>query len=87
MYLNTVLTKVFAIVFVFGKVIVFVFVFKYYAMYLDPSLVVTAFTYGKHVGWWCAPHIILLYVQYFNTVVASLNIAIITLYQFNIVQA
>ena len=38
LYLNTVLTKVFAIVFVFGKFIVFVFVFKYYAMYLDPSL-------------------------------------------------
>ena len=41
LYLNTVLTKVFAIVFVFGKFIVFVFVFKYYAMYLDPSLVAT----------------------------------------------
>ena len=40
LYLNTVLTKVFAIVFVFGKFIVFVFVFKYYAMYLDPSLIV-----------------------------------------------
>ena len=40
MYLNTVLTKVFTIVFVFGKFIIFVFVFKYYAMYLDPSLVV-----------------------------------------------
>ena len=39
MYLNTVLTKVFAIVFVFGEFIVFVFVFKYYAMYLDPSLI------------------------------------------------
>ena len=38
LYLNTVLTKVFAIVFVFGKFIVFAFVFKYYAMYLDPSL-------------------------------------------------
>ena len=38
LYLNTVLTKVFAIVFVFGKFLVFVFVFKYYAMYLDPSL-------------------------------------------------
>ena len=38
LYLNTVLTKVFAIVFVFGKFIAFVFVFKYYAMYLDPSL-------------------------------------------------
>ena len=38
LYLNTVLNKVFAIVFVFGKFIVFVFVFKYYAMYLDPSL-------------------------------------------------
>ena len=36
MYLNTVLTKVFA--FVFGKFIVFVFVLKYYAMYLDPRL-------------------------------------------------
>ena len=41
LYLNTVLTKVFAIVFVFRKFIVFVFVFKYYAMYLDPSLVTT----------------------------------------------
>ena len=40
LYLNTVLTKVFATVFVFGKFVVFVFVFKYYAMYLDPSLVV-----------------------------------------------
>ena len=30
LYLNTVLTKVFAIVFVFGKFTVFVFVFKYY---------------------------------------------------------
>ena len=39
LYLNTVLTKVFATVFVFEKFIVFVFVFKYYAMYLDPSLV------------------------------------------------
>ena len=38
LYLNTVLTKVFAIVFVFEKFIVFIFVFKYYAMYLDPSL-------------------------------------------------
>ena len=38
MYLNTVLTKVFAIVFVFGKFMVFAFVFKYCAMYLDPSL-------------------------------------------------
>ena len=51
------------------------------------TTVVTAVTYGKHVGWWCAPHIILLYVEYFNAVVASLFIAIITLYQFNIVQA
>ena len=39
MYLNTVLTKVFAIVFVLGKFIVVVFVFKYYAMYLDSSMV------------------------------------------------
>ena len=41
MYLNTVLTEVFAIVFVFGNFIVFVFVsiFKYYAMYLDPRLI------------------------------------------------
>ena len=38
LYLNTVPTKVFAIVFVFGKFVVFVFAFKYYAMYLDPSL-------------------------------------------------
>ena len=36
LYLNTVLTKVFVIAFVFEKFIVFVF--KYYAMYLDPSL-------------------------------------------------
>jgi len=34
---DTVLTKVFAIVFVYGKFIVFVFVFKYYAMHLDKS--------------------------------------------------
>ena len=40
LYLNTVLTKVFTIVFVFGKFIIFILVFKYYAMYLDPSLVV-----------------------------------------------
>ena len=33
-----VLTKVFATVFVFGKFIVFVFVFKYYAVYLDQIL-------------------------------------------------
>ena len=39
--LNTVLTKVFTIVFVFVKFIVFVFVFKYYTMYLDPSLIST----------------------------------------------
>ena len=38
LYLNTILTKVFTIVFVYGKFIVFVFVFKYYAMYLDPSV-------------------------------------------------
>ena len=37
LYLNTVLAKIFAIVFVFGKFIVFAF--KYYAMYLDPKLV------------------------------------------------
>ena len=48
LYLNTVLTKVFAIVFVFGKFIVFVFVFKYYAMYLDPSLVYT-YAFDGHV--------------------------------------
>ena len=41
MYLNTVVIKVFAIVFVFEKFVVFVFVFKYYAMYLDPSLDLT----------------------------------------------
>ena len=41
LYLNTVQTKVFAIVFVFGKFIAFVFVFKYYAMYLDPNLFVS----------------------------------------------
>ena len=43
MYLNTstVLTNVFAIAFVFGKCIAFVFVFKCYAMYLDPSLLIT----------------------------------------------
>ena len=40
LYLNVILNQVFAIVFVFGKFIVFVFVFKYHAMYLDPSLVV-----------------------------------------------
>ena len=39
LYLNTVLAKVFAIVFVFGKFTIFVLVFKYYAMYLDPSLI------------------------------------------------
>ena len=39
MYLNTVLTKVFINVFVFEKFIVFVF--KYYARYLDPSLMWT----------------------------------------------
>ena len=38
LYLTTVLMKVFAIVFVFGKFIVIVFVYKCYAMYLDPSL-------------------------------------------------
>ena len=38
LYLITVLTKVIAIVFVFENFIVFVIVFKYYAMYLDPSL-------------------------------------------------
>ena len=38
LHLNTVLTKVFAIVFAFGKFIAFVFVYKYYAMYFDPSL-------------------------------------------------
>ena len=38
LYLNTVLTKVIAIVFVFENFIVFVIVFKYYAMHLDPSL-------------------------------------------------
>ena len=39
LYLNTVLTKVFAIAFECGKLIVFVFVFKYSAMYLDPRLI------------------------------------------------
>ena len=39
MYLITVLTKVIAIVFVFENFIAFVIVFKYFAMYLDPSLV------------------------------------------------
>ena len=39
LYLITVLTKVIAIVFVFENFIVFVIVFKYYAMYLDPSLI------------------------------------------------
>ena len=38
LYLITVLIKVIAIVFVFENFIVFVIVFKYYAMYLDPSL-------------------------------------------------
>ena len=37
LYLNTVLTKIFTIVFVFGKFIVFVFVFKYYAMVFGPK--------------------------------------------------
>ena len=41
LYLITVLTKVIAIVFVFENFVVFVIVFKYYAMYLDPSLVWT----------------------------------------------
>ena len=36
LYLNTVLTEVFAIIFVFRKFMVFLF--KYYAMYLDPRL-------------------------------------------------
>ena len=40
LYLNTVVIQVFAIIIVFGKILVFVFVFKYYAMYLDPSLLV-----------------------------------------------
>ena len=39
LYLNIVLTKLFAIVFVLGKFIVFAFVFKYYAMYLDSRMV------------------------------------------------
>jgi len=38
LYLIIVLTEVIAIVFVFENFIVFVIVFKYYAMYLDPSL-------------------------------------------------
>ena len=38
LYLITALTKVIAIVFVFEDFIAFVIVFKYYAMYLDPSL-------------------------------------------------
>ena len=38
---NSILTKVIAIVFVFENFIVFVIVFKYYAMYLDPSLLLT----------------------------------------------
>ena len=38
LYLITVLTKVIAIVFVFETFIVFVIVFKYYAMHLDQSL-------------------------------------------------
>ena len=38
LYLITALTKIIAIVFVFEDFIVFVIVFKYYAMYLDPSL-------------------------------------------------
>ena len=38
LYLITVLTKAIAIVFVFENFMVFVIVFKYYAMYLDPSL-------------------------------------------------
>ena len=41
LYLITVLTKVIAIVFVFENFIVFVIAFKYYAMYLDPSLLPT----------------------------------------------
>ena len=40
LYLNTVVIQVFAIIIVFGKILAFVFVFKYYAMYLDPSLLV-----------------------------------------------
>ena len=39
LYLITVLTKVIAIVFVFENFIAFVIAFKYYAMYLDPSLI------------------------------------------------
>ena len=44
LYLITVLTKVIAIVFAFENFIVFVIVFKYYAMYLDPSLNYGIFT-------------------------------------------
>ena len=39
LHLTTVLTKVIAIVFVFENFIVFVIIIKYYAMYLDPSLI------------------------------------------------
>ena len=48
LYLNTVLTKVFAIIFVFGKFIVFVF--KYYAMYSATSLASGADTHALGVS-------------------------------------
>ena len=49
LYLITVLTKVIAIVFVFENFRVFVIVFKYYAIYLDPSLTSSQYSFKRFV--------------------------------------
>ena len=51
LYLITDLNKVIAIIFVFENFIVFVIVFKYYAMYLDPSLDQTLFLVCRGIRW------------------------------------